>query len=524
MDIKSLCPDTATWQIVLIAFRPDRIVLHLEPWGREARCPICGTLSRRIHSRYLRHPWDLPWSCWPVQLYVITRRFFCDCPSCTRRIFSEPFPDLLEPYARQTNRLQNTLLEVSHIGSAEGASRMALAMNVVTSGDSLLRRQRKEQVEIPEPKIIGVDEFAFRRGGIYGTLIVDLERHRPIAVLDSDQADPFSEWLLAHPGIEIITRDRDEAYATAGRSAAPGARQVADRFHLVINVGEALKKLLQSRKWQIPVATTNPSPDTPAIKVAPLAPIPIPPSIIRNQAHWQAVHQRNREGYSMRAIARELRMSRNTVKSYLDMESASALEYRRALQPTKSGPYLTYLHKRWEEGVHDGRVLYREIVKLGYPGKLTQLYNILRPWRKAHRLQFPAHEPLPPLSRWVLRPRVQLPPEEEEPLEMILQVNPPLATGYDLKERFLKMIHQRDVGGLDAWLQEAANSGINQFRSLAASIKRDYEAVKNALILPWSNAQCEGQICRVKLIKRTGYGRAKMDLLRKRILHRNVTC
>jgi transposase len=116
MDIKSLCPDTSTWHIILISFLPENIVLHLEPVKREARCPRCGTLSRRIHSRYLRHPWDLPWSRWPVQLCIVTRRFFCDCPDCPRHVFSELFPDTVNSYARQTVRLQKALLEMAHVG------------------------------------------------------------------------------------------------------------------------------------------------------------------------------------------------------------------------------------------------------------------------------------------------------------------------------------------------------------------------------------------------------------------------
>lgn len=518
MDIKSLCPGPSTWQIVLLSLRPDRIVIHLEPLKREARCPQCGTLSRRIHSRYLRHPWDLPWSRWPVQLCIITRRFFCDSPSCQRSIFSEPFPELLEPYAHQTVRLQKALLEMAHISSAEGAAQIAGVVGYFTSGDSLLRRQRREQVMIPEPRVIGVDEFAFRRGITYGTVIVDLEKHRPIAVLESDQADPFSEWLLAHPGIEIITRDRDETYAIAGKQAAPQAIQVADRFHLVRNIGEALKKFYRSRKWKI---TQNAGilpvvPDQkPGIIPRGFGPQPTP----LKQARWEEVQQRRQDRQSIQGISRDMGIKRDTVRRYLALDSPPI--YTRPPRPKVTVPFLPYLQKRWEEGCHNARQLYREIYQLGYRNKERRVRETVHPWRTEQPLPRPV--PSPPVAHWVLCPRNHLKAEETDHLDQILDLNPLLETGYWLKERFLAIIHQGDTVGLDAWLEEAANSELKVFRGLSASLRRDLAAVRNALILPWSNAQCEGQICRVKLIKRIGYGRAKIDLLRKRILHRMVT-
>jgi transposase len=254
MDIESLCPDPSLWRIVLISPRPDRIVIHLEPRRREAHCHLCGALSQRIHSHYFRRPWDLNWGRWPVQLYVVARRFFCDCPDCPCRIFAEPFPDILKYYSRQTSRLQTALLEMAHSGSAEGASRLAKVLGYVTSGDSLLKLQRREKMEIQEPRVVGIDEFSLRRSPeiIYGTIIVDEERHLPIAVLDTDQMKPVAEWLKCHSGIEIITRDRDQSYANAAKYAAPQAIQVADRFHLSQNVSEALKVFFKAHTWKLP--------------------------------------------------------------------------------------------------------------------------------------------------------------------------------------------------------------------------------------------------------------------------------
>jgi transposase len=184
-----------------------------------------------------------------VQLLVHARRFFCDAPGCPRRIFVEPFPGILAPYGRQTARWRRALLELAHASSAEVAARVAWLLGYRVSPDSLIRRQRAERFVVPSPRVLGVDEFALRRGLTYGTLLVDLEHRRPVAVLEGRTAEPLTVWLQAHPTVAILVRDRAGAYAVAGRRGAPDALQVADRFHLVRNVREALKALRHSRQW-----------------------------------------------------------------------------------------------------------------------------------------------------------------------------------------------------------------------------------------------------------------------------------
>lgn len=527
MDIiQSLCPDSDLWRIVLVSPQKDRIILHLEPLTREAQCPVCGTLSQRIHSHYLRQPWDLVWSNWPVQLYIVARRFFCDCPDCPRIIFSEPFPQILKYYAHRTTRLQAILLEMAHSGSAEGAARLARTLGYVTCGESLRQLQRQETLIIQEPRVIGLDEFALYESPqiSYGTIIVDEERHHPIAILDNDQAEPVAAWLTLHPGIEIITRDRDQAYAAAARLARPEATQVADRFHLVQNAADALKALYKSHSWQL---TLTPEPIQPATNEPASSPEvfstnketrkPTP----AKQARWEEVHKRFAEGQSKKRIAWELGMGRMTVRRYLAQDTPP-INMPRQFGQTKVSSFLNYLKQRWEAGYHDGRQLYQEIVNLGYQGKISQVYNTLRTWRTDKPIHLSQLQSPRPLSRWLLRSQDRLKTAEKAELEKILNLNPSLANGYQLKEQFINIIRGQDISGLYNWLQEATNSNLKPFQGMVASIRQDFEAVKNALLLPWSNAQCEGQICRLKLIKRMGYGRAKIDLLRQRVLHRSI--
>lgn len=509
MDIiQSLCPDPTLWRIVLVSPRTDRIILHLEPLTRQAHCPVCGNLSRRIHSHYLRQPWDLVWSHWPVQLYILARRFFCDCPDCPRIIFSEPFPRILKYYSHRTERLQTLLLEMTHTSNGEGAARLARTSGYVICGESLRQLQRREALIFEEPRVIGLDEFALYRSPqiIYGTIIVDDERHRPIAILESDQTEPVAAWLSRHPGIEIITRDRDQAYAAAARLARPEALQVADRFHLTQNATAALKTLYKAHSWQLTPtphsdqSTTNEPASSPEIDSSNKEtrhPIPA------KQARWEEVHQRFAAGQSKKRIAWELGMGRMTVRRYLRQDAPPVLLPRQGGR-TKIGLFMNYLKQRWEAGYQDGRQLYQEILEKGYQGKITQVYNALHGWRTNQPIRYSQLKPAPPLARWLLRSQEKLKEEEKTELEKILNLNPSLANGYRLKERFLKIIRERDISGLDNWLPEAVISGLKPFQGMAASIRQDFDAVKNALLLPWSNAQCEGQICRAKTHQAAG--------------------
>ena len=183
---------------------------------------------------------------------VHTRKFFCEHDQCYRRIFTEPYPGILARYARQTERLRQALLELAHASNGESAARLGELLGYVISPDTLIRLQRQEQLPELTPQVLGVDKFALRRGCTYGTILVDLEKHQPVDVLEGKQAEPLTQWLRDHPGVVVLARDRAEAYALAARIGAPYALQVADRFHLVHNLGDALKALFRSRPWDIP--------------------------------------------------------------------------------------------------------------------------------------------------------------------------------------------------------------------------------------------------------------------------------
>jgi transposase len=534
--------ESERWRIILIVVEGDgSLVLVVEPTRVAVPCPRCGELSRRQHSRYERHPLDLPWRGKVVRMRVHSRRWFCDAPGCSRRIFAERFDGALPRYARRTNGATDLLTTFALQAGGEGGARLARKAGVPISPDTLLRilHSLADTDAQRGPRVLGVDDVALRRKQRrYGTLLIDLETHRPIDLLDDRTADVFANWLRHHPGVEIIVRDRAGAYAEGGKQGAPDAIQVADRFHLSANAGAAMDEVLRSRRRHMEyVVVEEPQPDE--VGPTPTAPVP-PPSQTqqelairrtRRRARWDEVRARRAGGYSIQRIAREMRMHRRTVRRYL--ATPEVPRNRPQEHPPPGGltspmlqPYLAYLQGRWQAGCTNVAQLKRELDAQGYRGSYSLMMQALSPWRDPRPPPDPTsrrRRGRPRMKRvnlrWLcLRPPQQLQPHECDALQDILNDDERLAVGYELLQRFRRLIARRSVRDLIQWLAEAEESGLRPFASLAHGIQADYSAVVNGLKLPWSTGPVEGTVTRVKLLKRQGYGRASTRLLRRRLL------
>ena len=538
----SLGGESDHWQIVLVIVEDDgSLVLVAEPTRQAVPCPKCGELSGRQHSSYLRRPLDLPWRGHSVRLRVHSRRWFCDVPDCPREIFAERFDGVLAHYARRTRDTTELLTSFALQAGGEGGARLARKAGVPISPDTLLRLLHTLADDGVQrgPRVLGVDDVALRKKQRrYGTLLLDLETHRPIDLLDDRTAEVFANWLRKHPGVEIIVRDRAGAYAEGGRQGAPEAVQVADRFHLSANAGAAMDEVLRSRRRHMEYIVVSDA-DGDQSGPTPTAPVP-PPSQTQQElvlrqtcrsARWDQVRSRRASGYSIQRIAREMGMHRRTVRRYL--ATPAPPRNRPPERPKPSGlssptlqPFVEYLQGRWQAGCTNVAQLKREVDAQGYAGSYSLLMQAVQPWRGPR----PPPEPgrgrrrgRPRIKRvnlrWLcLRPPDQLDEDERNVLEEILLDDERLNAGYTLLQQFRRLIVRRSVRDLDYWLKEADSSGLRPFVSLAHGIQSDYAAVVNGLRLPWSTGPVEGTVTKVKLIKRAGYGRASTRLLRRRLI------
>jgi transposase len=534
-----LASDRDYWQVVLVEMgRDGSLVLHLEPTRSEVPCPVCGRVSARRHSWYQRHPLDLPWRGVTVRLLIQARRFFCDEPTCARRVFAERFPAQLPALARRTGRATALLVDIVRRTSAEAGARLARIAGVSVSPDTLLRLLRGlGQVPVPTPRVLGVDDFSLRRGRTFATLLVDLETHEPIDVLPDREAETLAAWLRGHPGVEILSRDRAEAYAAGGRRGAPAAIQVADRFHLVQNVTAALDELLRGKRRHIEIQrqladgaaeATGPAPPPEAVRPPSRAQQQERAARARRVARWEEARRRHAAGEGFRQIAREMGINRRAVRRLAQTPEPPRHQPRQRAELTgirspTLAPFVPYLEGRWQAGCTNISQLCREIEARGYTASRSLVRQALLPWRgprpspaerRRQRRQTRRFS-----VRWLcLRPPDQLDPEEQVALRGVLDGDADLALGHTLVQRFRQIIRERARANLDSFLADASASALPPFVSFARGIEADRAAVDAALTLRWSNGPVEGHVHRVKLLKRLGYGRAALPTLRARVL------
>jgi transposase len=503
-----------------------RLVVHVE---QQPLCPGCGEVSRSRHSRYRRCLQDFPWQGVSVQLWVTARRFRCRNSSCPRKIFCERLPEVAQVYGRQTERTSEIVRLVGYVAGGLPGQRLLARLSIDISDDTVLRRVRQEPGErscsLPIYNV-GVDDWAWRKGQEYGTILVNLDLRRVVDLLPDRAAESLSAWLQQHSEIITISRDRCGLYAEGASLGAPQAQQVADRFHLILNLSSTMERVLEERSRQLilpPAEGPAPASDTAPLEPSAAA-MPQPTqSQLRRQRRLERYEQviaLYEAGQSQAAISREMKMGRKTVRRWLRRGQFPERKppHRR---PPRVNEFADYLHQRWNEGCHNAARLYREIRAKGYGGKRAMVARFVAGWRNTGQAASPqAAQRIAPkhAAMLVTRPADKMTEEQQQLFDRIEFQCPEVSDLRRLALSFREALTAGESTLIKQWIEKAKRCEFGPVVRFAYGLQKDVSAVAAAVDTPWSTGQVEGQINRLKMIKRQMYGRAGFELLRARVL------
>ena len=500
--------------------------------AQEAACPLCDQTSRSMHSCYCRHLQDFPWQGAAVELWAFARRFHCRNAACPRKVFCERLPRVARAYARQTERASELVRLIGYVAGGLPGQRLLARLSLAVSDDTVLRRVRQQTMPQPSVPIhhLGVDDWAWRKGQDYGTILVDLDLHRVVDLLPDRAAESFSAWLQQHPEVLTIARDRCGLYAEGAALGAPHSQQIADRFHLILNLSATMERVLEERSRQLvlppvegPAAIAQPTPGDLSVDSPSRAPLPPTPSQLRRQRRLERYQQLVtlcRAGQSQAAISRALGIERKTVRRWVRRGEFPERKppHRR---PPKVNDFADYLQQRWNEGCHNASRLYQEIREKGYPGKRAMVARFVATWRKTGKASSPkAPERISPKHAAILVTRAadRMSEDQQHLFDRLSLQCPEIVDLRLMALGFRAALAAENSDSMRRWVEGAKRCEYGAVVRFAYGLQKDISAVSAAVDTSWSTGQVEGQINRLKTIKRQMYGRADFALLRARVL------
>lgn len=543
-----LMPENLDLRLASVDWSSERIAVNIEMVSPTAACPRCQEESTLIRGRYERRIQDLPCCGMRFEYVVTVRKFRCGNAGCKQSVFCERIDDLAAPHARTSRSLTESQEAIGFSAGGEGGARLAEKLGMPTSPDTLLRRVKAAADEPgPPPRYVGVDDWSFRKGHSYGTILIDLERRCVIDIFPERDGKALEEWFRANPQVEVISRDRWPAYAEAATNGAPQAKQVADRWHLLQNLREAMERLFarfgpnirevlnaQTEKESQRSAQEEATLDSADKETRPCEePVTQRPPTAQEQRRqakqeereqqFQRVHELHRQGCSNEEIARRTGLSKHTVARYLREEKCPDWT-RSQPTPNRLDDYAVLIDEWIESGEGTRKDLLELLRQQGCQSSYEavcayvkrRLANAGRSRPDGKRKQPVASRPLP-TARKLSYEFLRSGNRDGGTLPTLCEQIPVFHTGVQLGSELAAMFRQELSQPLADWLAKAKESGIPEMQNMARSIEKDKEAVEAATTEPWSNGPVEGQVNRLKMIKRTMYGRAGMKLLRARI-------
>jgi transposase len=518
----------------------EAVVIFARSRSAGAACPWCGTWSARVHSRYARRLADGATGGRPVVICLTVRRLACGNPGCAAVTFAEQVDGLSGPYLRRSLPLLRMPAGIGLGLAGRAGSRLAGALGIAVHPVTLLRLV----AALPEPGIgaappvPGVDDFALRKSRVYGTVLVDLGTGAAIDLLPDREAATLEAWLKAHPGATVICRDRAGAYAEGARDGAPDAVQVADRWHLWHNLGEYVEKAVAAHRVCLTRSHGTPADDSaapasPRPAAAGPGPPPAEPEGLRDvcgrQRHLAArtrdrhaaVHGLLAAGHPQRDAAAILGLSRNTVNRFAAAATPDELLVKATSRETRLDRCKPCLRQRWNEGITNAAALHAELQAKGWQGSVQAVARYVRPFRAMTAAAPPG--PVIPKTRQITRRLLSRPDrldDDERAQFADVQDRCPHLHPLAAHARSFAEIMTRRTGDqqLESWLAAVEADDQPELHSFANGIRKDHDAVTAGLTLPYSPGSVEGNLTRIKMIKRQMYGRASLALPPKRVI------
>jgi transposase len=519
-----------------VAFCDGRWVVAAEGSGRRL-CPDCGEASGSRHSWHVRRLQDLPIQGVATMVELRSGRWRCRNAVCSRKTFPEILA-IAKPFARKTRRVDEIVRLFGHTAGGRVSERLLGGIGVRVSDTSILRsvlRGHARQSHASEPpRVIAIDDWSWRKGFAYGTIVVDLERRKVLDVLKTRSVETTAHWLRQRPEVELVSRDRCGLYAQGIQRGAPKARQVADRFHLLQNLRQNIEQEMTAvsrtaGRSRLPTVVGDRHETTRRQR-----------GVSRKEL-FVDVKRMHAAGRALGHIAAEIGIGHATIAKWVKLDAPPDRQ-RSALKPSSPLYFQEFLARRWAEGDQVGRRLFHDVRNRGYQGSLAHLERLLLTWRKRDGTSRPpAPRPPPavveaqremravdPATGWQIPPTVaaalcmkptpMLTLSEAVKVSALKEASPSFVGMRRLAMRFRGLLKGSDPSKLDRFLHDARRSGIASMQQFARTLKRDQHAVRNAIAEPWSSGQAEGQINRLKTLKRCMYGRASIELLRARML------
>ena len=513
--------------------------------SRRSQCPVCGSFSISVHDSYTRKLADLSVFQNSTTILLKTRKFKCKDPTCHRKVFSEQTPHTVR-YSRRTVRTSNILNTRSIELTGKLGSLLSKQLLFPVSTSTVTRIALKQQIpEIIQPMVLGVDDWAFRKGVSYGTILIDMETSRPIELLKSREGADLKEWLTKYPDVKIVTRDRASSYSSAINDVCPDAIQIADRFHLLMNLSDALDRYFKSVSHEIRLLIKNKTEEITNMSANgksgdqkadnDIESILVTPELKNNNNDqridtFNKVKELQREGFGSKRISKDLRISRNTVRSYFIQE---VLSPKISSRSTNFDAFTKHILIRLNTKGYKIKDIIDEILVLGFNGGKTQAYYNINLIKSEYKINIPDFNELlqtpiryvKPLSSRKLSKYIGVSlndindTDERIYMQTLLDNIPEFRIVRKLVQIFKTML-KRGCGNIKRWIDYIKRSKhkLSGLKTFANGLNWDIKAVENGIRLPWSNGTVEGHVNRIKSIKRQMYGRASFELLRRKVI------